>query len=261
MGNFEFDGAKYKNVSKHQKEWGNRIINELKIGEKYNILDLGCGDGVLTKELASIAKGGKTIGVDASEGMIRSAKDIEGRNLEFKVMDINNIKLEEQFDLIFSNAALHWVKDHNRLLNTCVKFLKANGQIRFNFAGDGNCNNFFQVVKEVSKSQRYYSYFKDFNWPWYMPSIDDYKELLSNVKGLEDIQVYGENADRYFKNEDELIGWIDQPSIVPFLIELPEDMKKEFRDIVVGKMVLKTKQNDGTCFETFRRINVIAKKG
>ena len=48
MQNFEFDGEKYKQSSKHQKEWGNRLISELKIKGNEAILDLGCGDGVLT---------------------------------------------------------------------------------------------------------------------------------------------------------------------------------------------------------------------
>ena len=57
-----------------------------------------------------------------------------------------------------------------------------------------------------------------------------------------------------------MIRWIDQPSIVPFINHLPEEKRKEFRNIVVDKMIEKTKQKDGRCFETFRRINVFAKK-
>ena len=56
MSNFEFDGEKYKQASRHQKEWGNRLISELEFVGNESILDLGCGDGVLTEQLSSIPK-------------------------------------------------------------------------------------------------------------------------------------------------------------------------------------------------------------
>ena len=57
-----------------------------------------------------------------------------------------------------------------------------------------------------------------------------------------------------------MVGWIDQPSLVPFLAHLPEQAKVSFRNFVVSKMIGETKQEDGRCFETFRRINVSAAK-
>ncbi len=67
--------------------------------------------------------------------------------------------LSSEFDLIFSNAALQWVKDHERLLWNCRKALKPNGVIHFNFAGDGNCSNSFEVVRKVISQSAYSEYF------------------------------------------------------------------------------------------------------
>lgn len=111
MGNFEFDGQKYKAASSHQKEWGTRIVAELRLTGSENILDLGCGDGVLTKQLANLVPKGKVLGIDASKGMIETAKELERSNLSFAVQDINDIAFSNEFDLIFSNAALHWVSN------------------------------------------------------------------------------------------------------------------------------------------------------
>jgi trans-aconitate methyltransferase len=72
--------------------------------------------------------------------------------------------------------------------------------------------------------------------------------------------VWGENADRYFPDADSMIKWLDQPSLVPFLEAIPADRKQGFRDYVVEKMITSTRQQDGRCFETFRRINVWARK-
>ena len=71
---------------------------------------------------------------------------------------------------------------------------------------------------------------------------------------------FEENKDRYFSNADEMIRWIDQPSIVPFIERVPDEKKESFRKEVIQLMVEKTEQKDGRCFETFRRINVTAVK-
>jgi trans-aconitate methyltransferase len=92
-----------------------------------------------------------------------------------------------------------------------------------------------------------------------MPVIDEYTALVES-SGLQDVHVWGENADRFFADAEAMIRWIDQPSIVPFLTCVPQEQRKEFRDYVVRQMIEETKQSDGRCFETFRRINVSARK-
>jgi trans-aconitate 2-methyltransferase len=70
----------------------------------------------------------------------------------------------------------------------------------------------------------------------------------------------GENADRYFTDTGAMVKWVDQPSLVPFLYRVDQPAKEEFRDFVVERMIDETLQPDGTCFETFRRINAFARK-
>jgi trans-aconitate 2-methyltransferase len=254
---YEFDGDKYKLASTHQKEWGSKIISELKFNGTESVLDLGCGDGILTKKISDLIPKGKVLGIDASEGMIRTAKELKSENLSFQKMDINNIDFENRFDLIFSNATLHWIKDHKKLLNNCYKALKPDGIIRFNFAGNGNCSNFYKVIKEIISGEKFRKYFNSFDWPWYMPSAEEYQTIMDD-NNFKDIRIFEENADRYFKDQDEMIKWIDQPSIVPFIKLVDENTRESFRNEVINKMIDNTKQTDGRCFETFRRINVYA---
>jgi trans-aconitate 2-methyltransferase len=130
----EFDAEAYKKSSTHQKEWGNRIISEFHFKGSERIMDLGCGDGVLTARLAEMVPEGFVLGIDSSRGMIEAARGLRSKNLEFRLEDINSLDYREEFDLVFSNATLHWVKDHNRLLESCFKSLKRGGKVRFNFA-------------------------------------------------------------------------------------------------------------------------------
>lgn len=257
---FEFDGEKYKKASSHQKEWANKILEEFRFNGDETILDLGCGDGTITNQLAQMVPQGTVFGIDASEGMIKTALNGNNQqNVFFLQKDINEIIYINEFDLIFSNATLHWIKDHKKLLINIFNALKNNGIIRFNFAADGNCSYFYKVIKRAMADEKYSNYFKEFSWPWFMPSIETYQTIAQETD-FSKIQVWGENADRNFENSEAMTKWIDQPSIVPFLKCVPEDEKQNFRNYVVERMIKETKQKDGTCFETFRRVNVRAVK-
>ena len=257
---FEFDGEKYKKASRHQKEWGNKIIAEFAFKGDERILDLGCGDGILTSQLADMVPNGFVLGIDASQGMIDSAIKSEKPNLKFQLLDINQIEFEEDFDLIFSNATLHWIKNHKKLLSNSYDALKANGIVRFNFAAEGNCSHFFNVVREMMRTEEFVEDFKDFVWPWYMPQVEEYEKIIKKFP-FKDTKIWGENEDRYFENVEAITAWVEQPSLVPFLKHIDDkEKKRSFRDLVVKRMIEVTLQDNGTCFETFRRVNFFAMK-
>lgn len=255
----EFDGKKYEKASAHQNEWGAKLIKELGLKGTEKILDLGCGDGTLTIQLAELLPEGNVVGIDASQGMIDTALPKTMRNARFLLMDINDLDFEEEFDIVFSNATLQWVKHHQNMLKNVYLALRKGGRMRFNFAGDGNCSHFFKVIREAMSMNEFATHFAEFEWPWYMPSVDEYSKLIK-ASEFKDARVWGENADRYFPEEEAMIRWLDQPSLVPFLAHLPITKKDAFRTFVVKRMIEETKQNDGRCFETFRRINLAAIK-
>ncbi len=254
----EFNGTKYGKASDHQKEWGSKLISELNLKGNEKVLDLGCGDGSISVQLSALLPQGEVVGIDASRGMIDAAIPKAKENLRFLLMDINDLNFDKQFDIVFSNATLHWVKDHKKLLRNVDRSLRSNGRIRFNFAGDGNCSSFFKVIQKAMALESYTDYFSNFEWPWYMPTVDDYTALAES-SSIRSVKVWGENADRYFPDEKAMIKWIDQPSLVPLLPHIPEQNQTTFRDFVINQMIEETRQEDGRCFETFRRINISAR--
>ncbi len=259
MKTYEFDGPKYKAASAHQKEWGKSLISKIILQGNETILDLGCGDGHLTEQLALLVPNGKVLGIDASNGMIQTAQEICRNNLAFIHMDINNLHFSNAFHIIFSNAALHWVKDHKRLLHNSYTALKTGGILLWDFGSQGNCSHFLAVIQEKMNEDKYKDYFRNFEMPWFMPAKDHYEELIAPI-GYSDVTITELNRDRYFPTSEALIKWIDQPCIVPFIECIPDMLKDAFRREVINDMLERTQQPDGTCFETFRRLQVYARK-
>lgn len=256
---YEFNGEEYTKASAHQKEWGARLIQGLHLKGDERVLDLGCGDGALTAQLALRVPHGSVLGIDASAGMIAAAARHRAHNLRFALQDINALDYEDAFDLVFSNATLHWVNDHHALLGRVYRALQNGGVLLLSFAGDGNCAHLLSVLRKAMTLWEYRSCFDDFGWPWFMPTVEQYQHLVRR-HAFRDTRVWLENADHFFADTEAMVRWVEQPSLVPFLAHLGESHRQPFHDLVVEQMVQATRREDGRCFETFRRINVFARK-
>jgi len=93
------------------------------------IVDLGCGTGELTRELHEQLQAAETVGIDNSETMLLKSGPLGSERLRFEQGDIEGFMTDRPYDLIFSNAALHWVADHERLLRRLTTFLSPRGQL------------------------------------------------------------------------------------------------------------------------------------
>jgi trans-aconitate methyltransferase len=256
----DFDGHRYAQASDHQLEWGRKLIEGLELRGDEQLLDLGCGDGRLTSQLADAAPRGHVVGVDASLGMLETARRRERHNLSFERLDIERLEYDSAFDVVFSNAALHFVHDHDQLLVRIHRAIRPAGFARCNFAADGNCSTFFAVVRDTMEKSEFACFFAGTDWPYYMPTVEAYRELATRAP-FRQCRVWGEDADRYFPDPEAMARWIDQPAIVAFLTSVDEEHSKQrFHDIVVRRTIERARRDDGTCFETFRRVNVHAVK-
>lgn len=112
---------------------GHAVLDWLdaKAGER--ILDLGCGDGALTEALGS--SGADVLGIDASPSQVAAAG---ARGLDVRLMDATRMSFDGEFDAVFSNAALHWIKDRGAMLDGVARALKPGGRFVAEMGGDGN---------------------------------------------------------------------------------------------------------------------------
>ncbi len=141
-----------------------------KVGEA--ILDIGCGDGELTQSLQEL--GCEVIGIDTSPSMIAMAKN---RGLEAYVMDGHDLPYRNQFDAVFSNAALHWLTQPEQVIQGAFSALKQNGRFVAEFGGKGNIAALLQAMQDVFAEN---PDFGIFNMPWFFPSVEEYRQLLEH---------------------------------------------------------------------------------
>ena len=113
-----------------------------KTGER--ILDVGCGEGSLTQKI--LAAGATVVGIDASAEMVGAAA---ARGIDARVIDAERLPFEREFDAVFSNAALHWVRDHDAMLAGVHRALKPGGRFVAEFGGHGNIAAIQVAIRSV----------------------------------------------------------------------------------------------------------------
>lgn len=257
---YEFDAEKYRQASDTQTHWGREVIADLHLQGHEQILDLGCGDGRLTALLAEQVPQGSVLGIDASTNMIALAqKSFDRDNLRFACNDINEMDFCDRFDLVFSNAALHWIHDHQRLLKAIHRALHADGQVRTSFSGDQNCLHFKTTLREVIEEEKFKEALQNFVWPWFTSSLSEYEAIATTVP-FSETRVWVQSGNKSFPKAEAMVAWLDQPCLVPFLDHLAPDLGRVFRNKIVDRMLERTCRQDGTFVEIFNRLHFKARK-
>ncbi|MEM6847091.1 MAG: methyltransferase domain-containing protein [Pseudomonadota bacterium] len=134
------------------------------------ILDLGCGDGTLTRELVDV--GANVVGVDASQSFVLSAAE---RGIDARVMDGCELSFDTEFDAVFSNAAIHWMTDPAAVVSGVRRALKPSGRFVAEFGGHGNVAAIVTAMQAVAAR---FDVDPALAHPWYFPTLEEYSDLL-----------------------------------------------------------------------------------
>ncbi len=255
MENFNqpWDTALYNEKHAFVYEFGKEIVQLLnpKPGEK--ILDLGCGSGQLTNEIAK--SGALVAGMDHSEEMVRDAKN-RYPEIAFETMDATNFSLDAPVDAIFSNAVLHWIKDKSAMASCVYKSLKKGGRFVAEFGGQYCINN----VKNAVKNQLIKNGFEEnaSKEVWYFHSTGEFSTLLEKegflVKSIWHI-------DRPTTLEDPIDGMKDWITMFcnNFFIGLDERVKETIINNAVEDLRA-TNFKDGKWVVDYTRLRFLAIK-
>jgi trans-aconitate methyltransferase len=245
-GPIELDAEHYVRHSSLQNNLANEILNTIEFNLDAQILDVGCGDGRITAELASRVELGNVLGIDASQQMIEFATQNfpteKIHNLRFLHGMIEKIELTQTYDYIVSFSCFHWLKDPELIIRRLSTCLRAEGEL---------------LILTYPKESPYYRYLQIVlkNYPDYYPlsanhtmlSIADYEKIFSrNNFNILEFQTRHLVASYSTPNEiqDYIKGWLNNYVSLPeklhdsFLQEVSDTVLAEPKNHQNGKIVI-----------------------
>jgi trans-aconitate methyltransferase len=163
----------YRQNARFVSELGMPVVEWLNPKTSERILDLGCGDGALTAKLATF--GCVVVGVDSSPEFIDAAS---AQGLDAQLMDGERLQFNTEFDAIFSNAALHWMKRPKAVIEGVWKALIPGGRFVGELGGKGNVQSIVTALHQALERRGIDSYTLN---PWYFPSVEEYQHQLKSI--------------------------------------------------------------------------------
>jgi len=225
----------YAGNSSAQEKWAQELLAKFSLTGDEHVLDIGCGDGKITSQIAQRVLNGQVCGIDLSPEMIRLAKERypqdTHRNLSFLQMDAREINLADKFDVVFSNAALHWVDNLPAVLRGVHACMNPGGKILFQLGGTGNAADILCAVDEIIGRPVWKDYFQNFIFPYhfYNPEqcTDWLRETGFTLKRAELIP-----RDMRHQDKEELKGWL-RTTWFPYTNCLPFEVRDHFLEAVM----------------------------
>jgi SAM-dependent methyltransferase len=243
-----WDAEQYE--GRHSYVWrlGAGVVELLAPRPGERILDVGCGTGQLTAEIAN--QGAQVVGLDNSANMIGQARQ-NYPGLAFVLGDATSFRFDELFDAVFSNAALHWVKNAGAAVESISRALRPGGRFVAEFGGSGNTRSILRALRVVLGAEA------EARFPWFYPSIGEYAPLLEQ-HGL---QVrHAELFDRPtpLEGENGMEDWLRMFCGNFFKGMSAEDATAKIRE--VAGLLRPERYREGMWTVDYRRLRVVAVK-
>lgn len=242
----EWNANGYAQNANFVAKLGSDVVKLLAPQPGERILDLGCGDGVLTERLVQL--GADVLGVDASEDMVNAARQ---RGITARVVDGHQLPFDHEFDAVFSNAALHWMLDPQAVLAGVKRALKPGGRFVAEFGGHGNVA---AICTALTASLQFRGISVRGRHPWYFPTPNAYANILETV-GFKVDSI--ELIPRPTPLPTGMIGWLETFAS-PFLFGLEEDIREAVLENTLTLLGQSLRDEQGNWTADYVRLRVSA---
>jgi trans-aconitate methyltransferase len=243
-----WDPKKYAKNARFVADLGAPVAELLAPMRGERILDLGCGDGALTLKLAQL--GCEVVGVDSSPEQIAVARLL---GLDARVADGENLEFSNEFDAVFSNAALHWMKRVDGVVAGVFAALRPGGRFVAEFGGQG-CVHAIRTALVAGLQRRGID--GESRVPWYFPSVGDYATRLERAGFRVDSMAL---IPRPTPLPGDMVGWLETFG-GSFTNALPPETRGAFLDEVRAMLEPRLRDAEGTWIADYVRLRFMATK-
>jgi len=222
----EWNAELYRERSSLQQAMAVEVLQALKLTSSDRVLDVGCGDGRITSEIARRVPNGCVVGVDASSNMIELASQKIRPNLHFDVADARALPFSNEFDLVVSFNALHWIHEQDLALASIHRSVKPGGTAHLRLVPMGARKSIETVLEETRNSPTWSKYFCDFRDPYLRLTEEEYC-LLAQKSGFRIERVQTESKTWDFMTRKEFFAF-SSVTMVEWTKRLPESLQSPF---------------------------------
>ncbi|ALR30793.1 trans-aconitate methyltransferase [Chryseobacterium sp. IHB B 17019] len=203
------------------------IADLIKDEKQMKVVDFGCGTGEQTAILAEKFPLATFLGVDSSAEMLEKSKALENDRLHFRKATTEEIlDRDENWDLIFSNAALQWSDDHQNLFPKLISKLKSNGQLAVQMPYQpGNILN--KILFEMANEEPFRTHLNGWNRPSAVLTVDEYAQILF-YNGIENLDISQKVYPIIAEDHETLFNFISGSALIPYLERLNEEQQNTF---------------------------------
>jgi trans-aconitate 2-methyltransferase len=261
----DWDAAKYHRISDPQLAWGRSVAARLAPLAGERILDLGCGTGRLTEEIAA-TPGIFVVGLDRSAAMLQEAAARQLQRGQTSALDSDRVPayvrgdgaavpFVDAFDAVFSAATFHWIPDHDRLFASIHRALKKGGRLIAQAGGAGNLERLYGRARRLMRSPEYARFFTAWSEPCHFEDAGATEERLTRA-GFQTIEVSLVIAPVPFERPEAYTEFVAAVCLRHQLDRLPVQDRDGFMSRLTGEAIA----DDPPLTLDYWRLNISARK-
>ncbi len=254
----EWDPDQYLKFRHERTRPSMDLVAQIQMDHPKTIIDIGCGPGNSTQILLKRWPHADILGIDSSETMIQRARQ-DYPHQKWVVADAATLETSVTYDIVFSNAAIHWIPNHDLLLQRLFQILNENGILAVQVPANQE-SPLYESILRVSRREKWSTYTSGREDSITYHSADYYYNRLALY--AKEIVLWETIYYHIMKFHEELIDWYKGTAMKPFLDSLPnEESREEFkREVLIECQAAYPLQRDRRILYPFKRLFFTARK-
>jgi len=256
----DWDAKAYARISDPQFQWGLRVLERLDLRGNETVVDHGCGTGRVTELLLERLPRGRVIALDASRGMLETARERLARfggRVSFVHADAASWIAASPVDAIFSTATYHWVLDHDALFACVAAMLRPGGRLVAQCGAAGNLSRVRARTAALRAQPEIAPSFEGFDEPWHYATADEARARLERL-GFEEVKTWTEAAPVTFDSRASFHEFVAK---VVLRDELPRLRDDAARQKYLAELVEAASRDHPPLTLDYVRLNIDASRG